>query len=1207
MPEAAVRDAPASPADRSAPDPDATTVPDAGADATTLPGAGADATTVTGEGSGAGSFEHLLAELLEATGPDAGTAREALLRAYPRHRAAAEEFFADHDRMRRAVGRGGATGIRAAATEDTVLGPGGPPGRAGGSLGAFGDYDLLGEIARGGMGAVYKARQRSLKRLVALKTILPGRLNGEDAVRRFRAEAEAVGRLEHPHIVPVFEFGEAGGRHFFSMGYVEGGSLADKLRDGPLAPRPAAELVAAVARAVQYAHDRGVIHRDLKPGNVLIERDGTPKVTDFGLARLTEAGGEAGGDRRADSELTNAGQVLGTPAYMPPEQALGKLEIGPAADVWALGALLYACLTARPPFQAADPLTTLRWVVENDPVPPRQLNPAVPRDLETAALKCLRKAPGERYASAGALAEDLRRFLAGEPVAARPVSRAERAVKWARRRPATAGLIAASAVAVVALTAVAVGARYARALAVAHAETEAALDVAGTYLYVNRVGMAGRYLEENDPGRARELLDAADPRRRGWEWDYLDGRLDTEAVKFEGGTNGILSLAASPDGRFLSWSGDSGGEGVGLWDARTGRRRILSPGGGGPLAGTVAFSPDGTLLAVGGQGLPIDPPQPVSLFRFADLRAALDAAGADAAGADEKPAAVAAVAPFRELPAAIGYFGGLRFSPDGTRLAVAPGDHAGDRARVRVFRILPDPAADAPLEAAVRDLPMGGPSVYDVAWSPDGRSLAAGGGHFFAAGTKADGRVRLWDVATWQLRGELAGDDGTTAALDFAPDGKTLASGGTDGVVRLWDVSGAPDQWASRTALRGHDGTINRLAYAADGRLASGADDRTVRIWDAGDAPGPRALLRGPSSEVRGLAWLPADGLARLPADGLARLPADGNDDGEFVGPRLAAGGNDDVVRVWDGEPAEAALGGFDDVVWAVAVSPDGRFVAGGSFDDTVRLWDRRTDAAPRVFAHSGDVNAVAFSPDGTRLASGAGDWSDETRLGEVQLRDVADGSLLRRLEGHPRVCWTVAFSPDGRTLATGGGELQNGPGSVILWDLKIGRRRWEIDTPTGAFSVAFNPAGDRLALYHAVGGNGKVAVVNAADGAALFASAVDRPLNAADVEFSPDGAALLLAANTRLEVLDAADGTVRGRIPPYDYDVWRAAMHPGGTRVATAMYAGDLKLWHVETGQELLTLKGHRGPAFDVAFSRDGRTLVSGGGDKTVRLWRAE
>lgn len=300
----------------------------------------------------------------------------------------------------------------------------------------FAGYELLSEIARGGMGVVFKARQVKLGRLVALKMILSGEFSGEDQVRRFYTEAEAAAKLDHPNIVPVYEVGEAGGQHFYSMALIEGQSLSELVkREGPLPPRRAAELMKLVALAVGYAHDKGIVHRDLKPQNILLEADDQPKVTDFGLAKQVNR----------ISDLTLTGQVIGTPSYMPPEQAAGRgSTVGPLADVYALGATLYFLLAGHAPFHGSSPAEVIRQVLETEPVPLRRLNPAIPRDLETICLKCLRKEPGDRYESASAVALDLRRWLAGEPIVARPVSSLERAWLWCRRRPLLAATFAGS-------------------------------------------------------------------------------------------------------------------------------------------------------------------------------------------------------------------------------------------------------------------------------------------------------------------------------------------------------------------------------------------------------------------------------------------------------------------------------------------------------------------------------------------------------------------------------------------------------------------------------------------------------------------------------------------------------------------------------------------------------------------------------------------
>jgi len=288
----------------------------------------------------------------------------------------------------------------------------------------FGDYELHEEIARGGMGVVYRARQVRLNRQVALKMIRAGKFSSGTEIQRLRVEAEAAAQLDHPAIVPVFEVGEYEGLHYFTMAFVDGETLSAKLASGPMPARAAAKLMQTVAEAVAYAHDKGVIHRDIKPGNILIDQSGQPRVSDFGLAKQVSS----------DNELTTTGQILGTPSYMPPEQALGKLDdVGKASDVYSLGAVLYATLTGRPPFQAATSIETLRLVVEELPLAPRLLNPSIPRDLETICLKCLEKSISRRYESALVVAQELSRFLRGDPILARPVGRIMKLARWYRR------------------------------------------------------------------------------------------------------------------------------------------------------------------------------------------------------------------------------------------------------------------------------------------------------------------------------------------------------------------------------------------------------------------------------------------------------------------------------------------------------------------------------------------------------------------------------------------------------------------------------------------------------------------------------------------------------------------------------------------------------------------------------------------------------
>jgi tetratricopeptide (TPR) repeat protein len=305
-------------------------------------------------------------------------------------------------------------------------------------------YEILGVLGRGGMGVVYQARQTRLQRLVALKMILAGGHASDAQLARFRTEGEAAARLQHPNVVQVHEVGDHQGLPFYALEYVAGGSLAGRLDGTPWQSRPAAQLVETLARAVHAAHQHGIVHRDLKPANVLLAADGAPKITDFGLAKLLDSG----------AGPTSTGDVMGTPSYMAPEQSGQCVQpIGPATDVYALGAILYELLTGRPPFKSATALETVYQVIHQEPVPPRQLQPKAPRDLETICLKCLQKEPARRYASALALADDLRRFLQDQPIQARPAGKLKRLGRWCRRNPKVAGLVTALVLVVAAGTA----------------------------------------------------------------------------------------------------------------------------------------------------------------------------------------------------------------------------------------------------------------------------------------------------------------------------------------------------------------------------------------------------------------------------------------------------------------------------------------------------------------------------------------------------------------------------------------------------------------------------------------------------------------------------------------------------------------------------------------------------------------------------------
>jgi tRNA A-37 threonylcarbamoyl transferase component Bud32 len=464
-------------------------------------------------------------------------------------------------------------------------------------------YDLLALLGEGGMGLVWKARQTKLNRLVALKLVQGEQRVGSKELIRFLAEAEAVAAVKHPHVVQVYEYGDAHGRPFLAMEYLAGGSLADRLeRAGRLQPKAAAELVAALAGAVQAAHGLGIVHRDLKPGNVLYDGLGAPKVTDFGLAK------RAGG-----SDLTATQAVMGTPAYMAPEQARGETKfVGPQADVYSLGVILYQCLTGTRPFEAPDQLSLLRKVAEDEPERPGKRMPGLPRDVELICLRCLAKDPAERYATAGALAADLGRFADGEPVSVRAAGVVERAAKWARRKPTLAAAYTLGLLAVLlgGLGGAAVwqwrAAEQARNEAerqrdtakVARGEAETARDgerkareQLAAVEYGRTMQVAHQEWRDNNVAATVALLDGTPAELRGWEWRYVHRLCHSDLLTLKGHTDAVHSATFSPDGsRVLTGSQDRTAK---VWDAKSGAE-LLTLKGHTDGVNSATFSPDGS-------------------------------------------------------------------------------------------------------------------------------------------------------------------------------------------------------------------------------------------------------------------------------------------------------------------------------------------------------------------------------------------------------------------------------------------------------------------------------------------------------------------------------------------------------------------------------------------------------------------------------------
>ena len=981
----------------------------------------------------------------------------------------------------------------------------------------FGDYELLEEIARGGMGIVYKARQKSLDRIVALKLLLFGPQASPEFAKRFRAEAVLAASLQHPHIVAIHEVGAYAGEQFFVMDYVAGPSLAQLVGHQPLPARRAADYLKTIAEAIHYAHERGILHRDLKPSNVLIDPNNQPRVTDFGLARRFES----------DSQVTLTGQVLGSPNYIPPEQALGKRgKVSRQSDVYALGAMLYHLLTGRPPFQGETLTDTLQQVLNTEPLAPRRLNPSVPRDLETICLKCLEKEPARRYATAQSLADELDRFLNGQPVLARPVGPIGKAWRWCRRRPVRAGLIAAL-LAVTLLGVAAVSWQW-RQTTLALQEVELAKRDAveklwGSYLAQARAnrwsGRAGRRYDSLEVLRqAAAIRPHLDLRNEAIAcFTLTDARV---ARQWQVAAGSVVVFDPNCE-RFASWNPPAG---LAICRVADGAELLRLPGSDGSIPVTrLEFSPNGELLAAASAS-----PQSFRLqvweLRRREVLCDVVVAGTRQPMAFSPDSRLMVVGDARGVlqvhdlareqkvkelqvmksPAH------LVFDSGGTRLAVC-GVQNRDIQVVEfttgtILKTLPHPES------------AGKPS-----WHPDGILLAT---------PCEDFRVRLWDVQSGTVKTVLEGHTGVATSVRFNHAGDLLLSHGWDGLTRFWDPVLGKEQF-SLTAGYLEQSSFNaddsRLAYgvdpleiglwqiatgrecrrlglvgghafgatfSADGRLLATAHADGARLWDL-KAGRQRAFL--PARECRSALFHP-DGQSLVLSGwmGLQQWPV-----------QTMETPNDLTLRI--GPPQTLLTNVLEQACWG----PDGQTLAVTS-PEGIQLLDL---GPPLQVRHRGDhrnATHLAFSGDGHWIATG--NWKGQG----VCIWNAHTGSLVTNLSVGMNVA--VTFNPQSRWLVTAAPQE--------YWFWKVGS--WEI-----AHAVPRHHAGD------------------------MYGSMV----------FSPDGQTLALVRgrNSDLKLIEADTGREWATLDagePYCFS-------PRGNWLVTHEAGGLLRLWDLRRiRQQLAPLK---------------------------------